>query len=173
VTAVLAGLMLAAGTSACASDGSGDAAPGEVDAASAFVAMIEWQTGEQEPVVTDAGETELPVIYVVAAAGETIDVGVQAAVAEATVDMATVRFADEATDAFDDDLDGEPVRDQGSMLLVGAIPVAAPTIVVDLVRYVAADRPEPFQLEITADDLGPGTIGQRSAIVTSATSPTE
>lgn len=168
---VVTGLALAAGASACTSDGSGDAAPDEVDPASAYVAMIEWQASEQDPVINDAGDVELPVIYVVAADGETIDVGVQAAVAEATVDMATVRFADEAGDAFDSDLDGAPVRDHGSMLLVGAVPVAAPTIMVDLVRYLAAERPEPFQLEITADDLATGTTNLRGASVTSVTQP--
>mgnify|MGYP006974247207 CR=1 FL=1 len=60
--------------------------------------------------IADDGEVQLPVIYVVADAGTTIDVGVQADVAESTVDWATVRFADDIADTFDPDLDS----DQGS-----------------------------------------------------------
>lgn len=151
----------------CDNDTGTGTAPTSVDSASAFTALVEWQASEQEPVVNDDGEAALPVIYVVAADGETIDVGVQAAVAEATVDIATVRFADEATEAFE--LDDDAVRDDGSMLLVGAMPAAAGTITVDLVRYLAADRPEPFQLQITADDVG--TTSVSGASVTAVSQP--
>jgi hypothetical protein len=141
-----------------------DAAPDEVDAAAAYTAIVEWQAGEQASSVDDGEEAELPVIYVVAADGETIDVGVQAAVTESTVDVATVRFADEAGETFDADLDGQPVRDHGSMLLVAAMPEPAPRVTVDLIRYLAAEESEPFRVEIRVEDAGAG-----SAVVTSAT----
>ncbi len=80
---------------------------GVVGPADAITAVVAWQAGEQEPVIADDGEVQLPVIYVVADAGTTIDVGVQAAVAESTVDWATVRFADDVADTFDPDLEGE------------------------------------------------------------------
>ncbi len=141
-----------------------DAAPDEVDSAAAYTAIVVWQAGEQAPSDEDGDNGELPVIYVVAADGETIDVGVQAAVTESTVDVATVRFADEAGETFDTDLDDQPVRDDGSMLLVGPMPEPAPRVTVDLIRYLAAEQPEPLRLEIEVDD---GATG--AAVVTSAT----
>ncbi len=122
-----------------------------VGSAEAITATIAWQAGEQEPVIDDNGEARLPVIFVVAGDGSTIDVGVQADVAAATVDWATVRFADDVTETFDPDVDGEPVRDDGAMLLIGPMPEPAPSIELDLVRYYAIDDGEPFALEITID----------------------
>ena len=148
-------------------DGSDDASANDVDHAAAFAALVEWQAQEQEPVLDDSGEAQLPVIYVVAAEGGTIDVGVQAEVASATVDLATVRFADEATEAFDDDAEGQPVIDDGSMLLVGPVPEPAPSVLVELLRYVSADESEAFIVEIAADE-GSTTSG---ASVTSVTQP--
>ncbi len=152
--------------------GCGDSDPsptGEVDQSGAYTAIVEWQAGEQEPVLNDDGTVKLPIIYVVAANGETIDVGVQASVAAATVDVADVRFADESSEAFNDGLDGTPVIDDGVMLLVGAIPEPAPTIDVDLLRYLSADTSSAFALKITADDTGATSSGIGTATVTSAT----
>jgi hypothetical protein len=139
----------------------------EVSHAGAFTALVEWQAGEQEPVLDDAGVEQLPVIYLVAAEGGTIDVGVQAEVAAATVDLATVRFADEATEAFNDGLEGRPVIDDGSMLLVGALPDPARVVMVDVLRFTAAETSEAFLVEITADSRS--SIGP--AAVTSVTQP--
>lgn len=149
--------------------GSDSSPPGEVDQSGAYTAIIEWQAAEQEPVLNDDGTVKLPIIYVVAADGATIDVGVQASVAAETVDVADVRFADESSEAFDDDLDGAPVIDQGVMLLVGAIPEPAPTIDVDLLRYLNAETSSAFTLKITADDTDAKSSGIGTATVTSAT----
>jgi hypothetical protein len=152
---------------ACSND---DSAPsGEVGPASAYTAIVEWQAGEQEPVLNDDGTERLPVIYIVAADGDTIDVGIQADVAGATVDVADVRFADESGEAFDPDLEGEPVIDHGVMLLVGALPDPAPIIDVDLLRYLSVATSSPFTLQITADDTTSSGVG--NATVTSVTQP--
>ena len=148
-------------------DGNDDSAPREVDHAAAFTALVEWQAGEQEPVLDDSGEPELPVIYVAAAEGGTIDVGVQAEVASATVDVATVRFADEATEAFDEGIEGQPVIDEGTMLLVGPLPEPARSVVVELLRYLSADESEAFVIEITANAASTSS----GASVTSVTQP--
>ena len=149
------------------SGGDDETAASEVDHAAAFTALVEWQAGEQEPVIDDSGEAQLPVIYIAAAEGGTIDVGIQADVASATVDLATVRFADEASEAFDDDIEGQPVIDQGSMLLVGPLPEPAPTVSVELLRYLAADESEAFVVEIEAADES----ASGAASVTSARQP--
>ena len=126
VASALVGLAVI-GLAATACDDDEPTTSGEVEAAAALTAIVEWQAGEQEPVMNDNGEERLPVIYVVAADGETIDVGVQADVAAATVDIADVRFADESADAFDDGVDDEPVIADGVMLLIGALPDPAPS----------------------------------------------
>jgi hypothetical protein len=124
-------------------------------------------------VIADDGEVQLPVVYVVADAGTSIDVGVQADVAESTVDWATVRFADDIADTFDPDLEGEPVRDDGAMLLVGPIPEPAPSIALTVVRYTSVDDSEPFVLEVVSEPAPDDTsaIPAPRATVTSATQP--
>ncbi len=165
--AAIASLALGVVAGACGSDdGPGTS---DVEPADAYTAIVEWQASELEPVVDDNGEVKLPVIYIVSADGETIDVGVQADVAASTVDIATVRFADDSGDSFDADLDDEPVRDDGVMLLIGAMPPPAPTMTVDLRRYIGADRSESFQLEIAKDAGTEVTTGRSAATVTSAT----
>jgi hypothetical protein len=146
-------------------------ATGDVGAAGAYTAIVEWQAGEQEPVLNDDGEEQLPVIYVVAADGETIDVGVQANVAAATVDIADVRFADESAEAFDDGADGEPVIDDGVMLFIGVMPDPAPTVDVDLLRFLNVETSSPYNLQITLDDADTNSGGVGVATVTSVTQP--
>ncbi len=146
---VAAALLAAFVIAACDSD---DTTPTDVvGPADAITAVVAWQADEQEPVFDDNGEELLPVIFVVADNGTEIDIGVQADVAAATVDWATVRFADDVTDTFDPDLDGDPVRDDGVMLLIGPMPEPARSIELDLVRYTTVDVGEPFMLEITSD----------------------
>lgn len=146
-------------------------ATSDVEPAAAYSAIVQWQAGEQEPVMNDNGEEQLPVIYVVAADGETIDVGVQADVAAATDAIADVRFADESAEAFHDGVDGEPVIDEGVMLVVDPLPDPAPTIDVELLRYLAVESSTPFILQITADEAATESSGIGVATVTSVTEP--
>jgi hypothetical protein len=146
-----AGVALVALLAIASCDDAGDTPVGVVDAADAITAVLAWQAQEQEPVVDADGEPELPVIFVVAGDGAVIDIGVQADVAESTHDWANVRFADDVADTFDADLEGEPVKDEGAMLLVGPIPEPAPTIEVDLIRYTTVDDGEPLRMEITSE----------------------
>jgi hypothetical protein len=161
LTGAITVIALSVATAAC----SDTAAPDRVDQSGAYTAIVEWQAAEQEPVLNDDGTVKLPVVYVAAADGTTIDVGVQASVAAATVDIADVRFADESSEAFDSDIDDEPVIDQGVMLLVGAIPEPARTIDVELVRYLDVGTSSAFTLQITADTTASGG----TPTVTSAT----
>lgn len=140
--------MLAVGVASCADDPSNGNA--KVTPAAAYVAIVEWQVGDQEPVLDDDGEVVVPVVFLVADDGSTIDAGVQAEVAEATADWATVRFADQPSETFDPDFDSEPVRNDGVMLLIGAVPDAAPSIELDVVRHLAVDDAEAFLVEVTA-----------------------
>ena len=161
------------GVAVAACDSDDDPAPGStVGAADAITAIVAWQAGEQEPVLDEDGEPQLPVIFVVADDSTTIDVGVQAAVAEATADWATVRFADGVSDAFDPGLEGEPVRDDGALLLLGPIPEPERQIEMDLARYTTVDDSELFTVEITREttpNTGTGPDPAPPATVTSVT----
>jgi len=160
----VASFSLVVGTAGCGSDEA--PAVSDIDPAAAYTALVEWQAGEQEPVVDENGETQLPVIYIASADGDTIDVGVQAEVAESTVDIATVRFTDDKADAFDGDLDDQPVREDGVMLLVGPMPEGGPDMLVDVTRYSFLDRSEPFQLKVSQPDGPLGTGGSGRATIT-------
>ena len=165
-----AALLLALAVAAC--DDDDPAADVVVGPGDAITAIVAWQAGEQEPVIDDAGEPQPPVIFIVGGEGTTIDVGVQANVAAATADWATVRFADDVADTFDPGLEGEPVRDDGALLLVGPIPEPARLIDVDVVRYTAVDDGEQFTLEITSDtspNSGTGPDPAPRASVTAVT----
>jgi hypothetical protein len=172
-SALLVGAVALLGVFALASCDDDETPSGVVGPADAITAVVAWQAGEQEPVIADDGEVQLPVIYVVADAGTTIDVGVQADVAESTADWATVRFADDIADTFDPELEGEPVHDDGVMLLVGPIPEPARSIELALVRYTAVDDSEPFVLEIVSQPAPDDTsaVPAPRATVTSATQP--
>lgn len=169
MTLGIAALVAMAAAGGCSN---GDDAPSDVvGSADAITAAVAWQADEQEPVLDDDGEAQLPVIFVVADDGATIDVGVQADVAASTVDWATVRFADDVADTFDPDLDGEPVRDDGVLLLLGPMAEPARSVEVDLVRYAAADSGEAFTLEITAATGTDDGAAMPRAVVTAVTQP--
>ncbi len=158
LAAALAALAVTA--SACGDD---DPPDGALGASDAVTAIVQWQATEQEPVLDDDGEPLLPVVYVVAADGETIDVGIQAAVAQAVVDNVVVRFADDASEAFDPDVEGEPVRDDGSLLAIGDVAEPAPVLMVDVDRFIAHTEPETLTVRVAErtdystipDDLDP------------------
>lgn len=126
----------------------------QVVAADAYIAVVGWEVDEYEPVVNENGDVELPVVYVAPADGETIEVGIQAAVVEATVDIAVVRFADEASEAIDADTEGEPVKDDGVLLIVGDMPEPSRTIKLDVVRYQSMENDSAITVEITASTDG-------------------
>ncbi len=169
----MAALLAVFAVAAC--DSGGGESSDVVGSADAITAAVAWQAGEQEPVVDTDGEAQLPVVFVVADDGATIDVGVQADVAADTVDWATVRFADDIADTFDPDVEGEPVRDDGVLLLIGPMPEPARSVELELVRYSDIDTGEAFTLEITAemrsdDTTADGTTAP-NAIVTAVTQP--
>lgn len=96
-----------------------DAAPDpEIGTADAYVSIVAWQLGQQGPPPTNA---KLPLVYITASNGKSIDAGVQANVANQTVDDAKVRFADTVEDATQTNVDGAPVRDEGVLLIVDPI----------------------------------------------------
>lgn len=150
---VIAGALFAA-VSACGSDGDGSQDPPAVTSAEAFTAIIRWEIAEQEPVFDEDGNLELPVMYVASESGATVDIGVQADVVEATADDAVVRFSDASIDSIDEGLEGQPVKDDGVLFVVGAMPSGDARLDVQVRRYVSVDDDKSLRIEIVASDEG-------------------
>ncbi len=150
----VATLCFAIATGACGSGDDNVVDGDDVTPAGVYSAIIQWEVEQQEPVVDERGNIELPVIFVASAGGGTIDIGVQAAVVEAMVDTATIRFADDPDDAVDPNEPGEPVRQDGVMFVVADIPPPAPSIDVTAVRYATVDDAPTWEFVVEAGESG-------------------
>lgn len=122
-----------------------------VTAANAYTAIVRWEIDQTEPVVDDNGEEQAPVIYVAGGSGVTVDVAVQAAVVSAIDEDAVVRFTDDVRDAVDEGLEGEPVKDEGVMIVVDDFEVGQLRADTRISRYRSADDATTWRLDITAD----------------------
>jgi hypothetical protein len=76
-----------------------------------------------------------------------IPLEVQAAVVEVLEDFATIRFVDEKAEAIDEVEEGEPVLEDGVLVLLGAVP-AGRSPSVDAERYVDLDNDEQFHVSL-------------------------
>lgn len=132
----------------------GDPVMSEIGPGDAITALVRWHADEVGPVVDDAGDEILPVVYVASDSGDTIDVGLQATVAEQTVDDAVVRFADDRAEAIDDGIDGAPVKDDGVLMLLGAMPEPAPSVTFPVTVYRTEADERTIDVEVTATDAG-------------------
>ncbi len=99
---------LVAGASAmaagCGSDDPDDP-PEAVATDAVLTALVDWAVeSDAAPTTTD---DETLVVYIAASNGDTIDAAVQASVVAATTDEATVRFADDRSEAIDDQTDDQ------------------------------------------------------------------
>lgn len=117
---------------------------------SAYVAIVQWELEQTEPVVDDEGNVEPPVIYLASGLGGTIDVGVQAEVVATIGDAAVIRFADDPRDARDKGLDGEPVKDEGVMIVLDDFEPDQPVVDVLISRYKSDTDEDFWRLELTA-----------------------
>jgi hypothetical protein len=121
---------------------------------SAYIAIVQWEVGQTEPVIDEEGNVEPPVIYLASVLGGTIDVGVQAGVVATIHDTAVIRFADDPRDARDQGLEGEPVKDEGVMLVFDEFEPDQPVIEARISRYRSVDDVASWRLEVTAGDDG-------------------
>ena len=141
----------------CASDP--ESGPVTVAPETAYVAIVQWELDQVEPVVDEAGDVVAPVIYLASASGETVDVRVQASVVSTVDEAAVIRFADQAADALDADLDGEPVKDNGVLVVVDKFEPGQTTVVARISRYRSIDDETTWTLELTATDDGADVTG--------------
>ena len=150
--------VLAAG---CGSDDPDDP-PESVSIDAVLTALVDWAVGSNGTPTTT--EDEPPVVYITASNGDTIDAAVQASVVAATTDDATVRFADDRSEAIDDTTEDEHVHDDGVLLVVGELPAEAqPTRVpmsdVIVERYRTIDDASVFVVTVAPDGDGASVIG--------------
>lgn len=124
----------------------------------AHTAIVRWELERTEPVIDADGNIETPVIYLAADSGGTVDVRVQADVVSNIDDAAVIRFADNARDARDENLDNRPVKDDGVMILIDEFEPDQAEVEVRIVRYESIDDDNVWILELTANDDG-ATVG--------------
>jgi hypothetical protein len=77
----------------------------------------------------------LPVVFVVGVGEEKIAAGVQADVTKALDEDAEIRFADRREEALLEDQDDVPVRDNGVLVAVGAVPPDVDPVAVHVEIY--------------------------------------
>jgi hypothetical protein len=136
-----------------------------VTPANAYTAIVEWEIERTEPVSDADGNVEVPVIYLAAGSGGTVDVRVQADVVANIDDAAVIRFVDDARDARDEKLDNEPVKNRGVMILIDEFEPDQAKVDARIVRYQSIDDDSTWILQVTS------TLD--SAAVSSATRVTE
>jgi hypothetical protein len=106
-----------------------------------YLAAVSEVVADHVPTSTD---DELPVVYVVPVGASEIDATVQAEVAGELRDLADVRFADERSEAVEEDEDGMPVRDDGTLVAIGEVPTEGEPINVEIEVYRSAEDSSHF-----------------------------
>jgi hypothetical protein len=76
-------------------------------------------------------------------------------VVEATTESATVRFADDRSEAVDDTSELLSVHDDGVMLVLGDLPEPARALTMDVEWYRSVDDSSNLVVTVTADASGP------------------
>jgi len=135
-----------------------------VTPATAYVAIVQWEVEQSDPVVDEDGNIEPPVIYLASNLGGTVDVGVQADVVAIIDDVAVIRFADDPRDARDEGIESEPVKDEGVMIILDEFDPDQTVVDALISRYRSVDDVATWALEITATNVN----GEAIATVTSA-----
>jgi hypothetical protein len=115
----------------------GDSSEAEMSRpAQIFVATIQQVLADENPA---AGTDDLPVVYVEPLGDEEIDATVQADTANELREVADVRFADERSEALDEDEPGMPVRDDGILVAIGDLPDEGDPVDVEVETYRSED----------------------------------
>ena len=142
---------------ACTSDSAGVK---PLSTADAYTAAINWYVDSlPAPPPTTDGDTPGPVIvYVVSETGKPINSQVQASVVADLADRkdeVTVRFADVRDDALDVDVENQPVKDGGVLLLVGEVEERPPPVDlnIDVYRDIEDDVAYTMKIHRTSGEI--------------------
>ena len=118
----------------------------------AYTAIVRWEIARSTPIIDTEGNVETPVIYLAAGSGGTVDVRVQANVVSNIDDAAVIRFADDARDSRDENLDNEPVKDNGVIILIDEFEPDQANVEARIVRYRSIDDDNAWILRVSATD---------------------
>ena len=132
--------------------GAADADPrsGDGREAAVYESVLVWMLDEEPPRASDDGSDERPgwTMYVTSRYEEPIAVDVQAFVVEALDDHVVIRFIDERTEAVDERDERQPVREDGILVGLGAVPPEGDSVVVYVDRYREIDDVEAFDVAV-------------------------
>jgi len=142
---------------ACTSDSPGVK---PLSTADAYAAAISWYVDSlPAPPPTTGGDAPGPVlVYVVSQSGKSISSQAQASVAADFADRkddVTVRFLDLRDDALDLDVETQPVKDGGVLLLVGEVEERPPPVDLEVEVYYNIDEVVTYSMKIhrKGDDI--------------------
>lgn len=117
VVALILGVALLAGCGA-------DPDNGDSLVAESYILVVDWVLAEPE-FALDLATDEQTLVFVESLGPGEIDLGVQVEIVRHFEPDVDIRFIDIRTEALDDS-DGEPVRDGGLLLGLGAVPLTGP-----------------------------------------------
>ncbi len=137
--------VVAVGLTACSS-GSDDPAAGDGRTAAVYESILHWMIDEEH--VVESNERPEWVMFVAPRSEEPIDIDVQVAVVGALDPRIFVRFIDDRTEAVDADSEGEPVRDEGILVGLGAVPQESDRVEVYADRYRNSDDVEAWTVTV-------------------------
>ena len=142
-------MALLGASASCSSSSSIDPAAREGDerTAAVYETILEWLIAG-EPGIGGA-EGDDWVLFVATRSAEVIDIDVQVDVVAALSSVVEVRFIDERTEAVDEELDGEPVRDLGLLIGLGAVNPQGDIVQVYADRYRNAEQVEAWQFTVS------------------------
>jgi len=123
-----------------------DRVAGDDRTAAVYESILDWMLDEEGGI--DSGDRPEWVMFVATRSEEPIDIDVQVAVVEALDPRIFVRFIDERTEAVDADSDDEPVRDDGILVGLGAVPREGDSVEVYADRYRDSDDVEAWHMTV-------------------------
>ena len=127
-----------------------DPKAGEGREAAVYESILEWILDE-EP-VADTDERPGWTMYVTSRHERPVAVEVEVLVVEALDERIVVRFIDERGEAVDEGAENQPVRENGMLVGLGAVPVEGDRVDVYIDRYLEID--DVVAWEVTVRSVG-------------------
>lgn len=125
-----------------------DPSAGDGREAAVYEAVLGWMLDEDPQDMSSDDPEETATMFVVSRHEEPIAVDVQALVVEALDDRVDVRFIDERGEAVAEGDEHQPVRDDGLLVGLGAVPPEGDSVEVYVDRYRKIDDIDAFDVAV-------------------------
>jgi hypothetical protein len=142
VSRVPAGVLVALCALGACSTASGD--DDDARTAGLYEAVLRWAIAAEGLRPDEDGD--LPVVYVVASDGSSVAPEVQVDVVNALLEEADLRFSDARDDALDAGEEGQPVKDEGLLVVIGTVPPEGVLVEMGVELYRTDDQTSAFVL---------------------------